>query len=220
MAVRPVFVATLDQRQFAREEVEFLYYSGFSLQQQRRCIQSLHQAFAQKHPGRKVLEISSKSEQPLGVQLSAFHLTLKTPSGREVTVEAAFQAGKVFAGGGPYTDLLCQPPWVAKRDQRLKSSGPLVGFSLEGEPFPNQPVTYFYNWLYINALSIHPEESGSLLEYTAFTDIAFNPKKSRNCQAEAAAIYVSLQRQGLLAQALQSREAFLQIVYPEYKQPV
>ena len=56
-----------------------------------------------------------------------------------------------------------------------------------------------------------------ILEYDAFTDISFNPKKSINCQAEAAAIYVSLYRQNLLKEALSSEEAFLKIVYKNKK---
>ena len=51
------------------------------------------------------------------------------------------------------------------------------------------------------------------MEYDAFTDIEFNPNRSINCQAEAAAIYVSLQQQGLLGEALQSKERFLEVVY-------
>ena len=54
------------------------------------------------------------------------------------------------------------------------------------------------------------------MEYDAFTDIAFNPQKSINCQAEAAAVYVSLKRQGLLEAALNNRADFLKIVYPDY----
>lgn len=54
------------------------------------------------------------------------------------------------------------------------------------------------------------------MEYDAFTDIAFNPQKSINCQAEAAAIYVSLKKQGLLEEALKDKENFRKIVYPDY----
>lgn len=46
------------------------------------------------------------------------------------------------------------------------------------------------------------------MDYEAFTDIAFNPQRSINCQAEVAAIYVSLQKQKLLDAALKSKEAF------------
>ena len=39
-----------------------------------------------------------------------------------------------------------------------------------------------------------------LLAYDAFTDIEFNPNRGLSCQASAAAVYVSLARQGLLEQ--------------------
>ena len=54
-----------------------------------------------------------------------------------------------------------------------------------------------------------------IVYYDAFTDIAFNPQKSINCQAEAAAVYVSLYRKNLLKAALKSKEDFLKIVYPD-----
>ena len=79
--------------------------------------------------------------------------------------------------------------------------------------FPLKPETYFYNWLYINTLHLHQDLSKRILEFSAFTDIAFNPDKSINCQARAAAIYVSLQKQGLLAKALENPESFLKVVY-------
>ena len=52
-----------------------------------------------------------------------------------------------------------------------------------------------------------------MLGYDAFTDIEFNPQKSINCQAEAAAVYVSLRKQGLLEEALKNKDSFKEIVY-------
>lgn len=49
-----------------------------------------------------------------------------------------------------------------------------------------------------------------LLEYDGFTDIEFNPQKSLNCQAKAAALYVSLCRNGLLA-GIHNFDDFLKI---------
>lgn len=54
-----------------------------------------------------------------------------------------------------------------------------------------------------------------MLAYDAFTDIEFNPKRSINCQAEAAAIFVSLSRQGLLRDALEAEDSFREIVFQE-----
>lgn len=217
MAVRPVFVTSLDDRYCIREDVEFEYFSGFSDKQQKKNIQSLHQAYLKTHSDTKILEISSKSEDELGIKLSAFNLMIRTLNGKEFSVESAFQASKVFENGGPYKDLLDVPSRVAKRDERLKNSGRVIGFFINNMTFESEPKTYFYNWLYVNALHFYDELTELLLNYNAFTDIAFNPKKMINCQAEAAAIYVSLQKQGLLQEALKNKEAFLDIVYPEYR---
>ena len=51
-----------------------------------------------------------------------------------------------------------------------------------------------------------------MLAYEAFTDIEFNPDKSINCQARAAALYVSLRREGVLEKALSSQTAYLELL--------
>ena len=213
MAVRPVFTVSDSSKLYIRENVEFEYFGGFSLSQKRKCIHSLHQAFLKTSPEERILEISSKSEDELGVKLSAFNLSMKTKNGKWVSVESAFQAGKVFENGGPYLDLLDVSSKDAKRDERLKNSGKIIAFEFDGKRFETEPKTFFYNWLYISALNQHEELSGPLQSYTAFTDIEFNPQKSINCQAEAAAIYVSLAKQGLVEEAVQNQDNFKRIVY-------
>lgn len=215
MAVRPVFVVSLDNRYCIRENIEFEFFSGFSDKQKRKSICSLHQEYLKDNDGKRILEISSKSEDELGVKLSAFNLMIKTKNGKEFSVESAFQASKVFEKGGPYKDLLDVSSRIAKKDKRLNNSGRIVAFRIDGKEFETEPKTYFYNWLYINTLHLHNELTEQLLEYNAFTDIAFNPQKSINCQAEAAAIYVSLVKQGLLEDALKDRKQFKEIVYPK-----
>lgn len=46
--------------------------------------------------------------------------------------------------------------------------------------------------IYINALIQNSDLAEQLMQYRAFTDIAFNPAKSFNCQARSAALFVSL----------------------------
>lgn len=199
MAQRPVFMTRIRQPFHDVYSVEFAYNSGFAVSQKQKNITALHAGFNARFPEKKVLEISSKSLQPLGVELSAFNLKKFVPSlGYSVPVECVFQGGKVFAVGGPYTDLYTGTSRDAKRDSRLRESGSLVGFEYEGVRYPLQPATAFYDWLYINALMENPELAEELGQYDAFTDIEFNPDKSLNCQARAAAIYVGLARQGLL----------------------
>lgn len=65
MAVRPVFVVSLDERHCIHENVQFEYFSGFSDKQMQRSINSLHKKFAAKNADKKILEISSKSEVEL-----------------------------------------------------------------------------------------------------------------------------------------------------------
>lgn len=217
MAVRPVFAADLFGRLCMSEPTEFQYYNGFADSQKKKCIKSLHQSFLEDYPGRKVLEISSHSTEELGVKLSAFNLTIPLKDGREVSVECAFQAGKVFAEGGPYLDLLDGTSREAKKDPRLKNSGRLTGFCFEGEFFELVPKTCFYNWLYIHGLMAHPELADALMAYDSFTDIVFNPEKSANCQAEAAAYYVALRKNGMLKEAMKSRKDFIRILYQSGK---
>jgi hypothetical protein len=180
---------------------EFTWNGGFAVSQKQKNIAALHRAYNQRFPDRKVLEISSKSMQPLGVKLSAFNLHKYVPSlDKPVPVECVFQGGKVFSAGGPYTDLYTATPRDAKRDPRLRASGELRCFFFAGEEMPLTPRTAFYNWLYINALLENPDLAQQLLGFDAFTDIEFNPDKSINCQAQAAALFVALSRQGLLEQ--------------------
>lgn len=218
MAIRPVFVVSDEQQLFIKENVEFQFFSGFSEQQKKKSINSLHQAYLNNNKTAKILEISSKSEAELGVKLSAFNLMITTKSDKTFSVESAFQSSKIFEHGGPYKDLLLVSSRQAKKDDRLKNSGKLIAFQIDGKTFSTEPKTYFYNWLYINALHLHDDLSEKVLYYDAFTDIEFNPQKSINCQAEAVAIYVSLYRQGLLKDALKGKDEFLEIVYPTYNQ--
>ncbi len=132
---------------------------------------------------------------------------------RTFSVECAFQSSKVFEKGGPYTDLLDKSSREAKRDPRLRDSGKLIAFHCFNMEFPLEPKDYFYNWLYINALNLNKELANKIINYDSFSDIEFNPHKSINCQAKAAAIYVGLSKQDLLNEALESCENFLEIVY-------
>lgn len=199
MAMRPVFLVSERNPFYTRWNATFEYNSGFAPSQKRKNIQAIHDAFSFSFPGKKVLEISSKSMQEGGEALSAFFLKKFVPSlGESIPVENVYQAGKVFEGGGPFTDLLQATPRAAKKDERLRNSGRIVKFCFDGTDFPTDPTTIFYNFIYINALLENEELAKTALRYDAFTDIEFNPEKSLNCQAQAAAIFVSLSRQGLI----------------------
>lgn len=211
MARRPVFRPVLSGRPFVEEVVlDFDWHPGFAKSQAQKSIASLHAAAREKGLA-PVLEISSKSDTALGVALSAFNLTVRLGD-RAMSVEVAFQGSKVFEHGGPFHDLYGASSRDAKMDDRIRSSGQLVGFNLLGEEWPTEPQTCVYDWLYITALSQHPKAAQKVAEFKGFSDIAFNPEKSLNCQARSAAVFVALSKQGLLAQATRDKESYLSIV--------
>jgi len=199
MASRPIFVVYTDG---VREEgVEFKWFPGFSTSQKQKSIESLHQNYLVENPDSKILEISSKSIDPLGMQLSAFNLKIQHNQ-QKIPVENIFQSSKVFEKGGPYMDLLLAPPREAKTDARLKGSGELIKFNFLGE-WPLNPKTLFYDWIYLKALSENHHLSMELIKYDAFTDIEYNPSKSFNCQARSAALFVYLHNHNLLHKVLE-----------------
>ncbi len=202
MANRPVFIS--DGEAYVKAVyTSFEYYNGFSKVRRQRSISSLHSAFLAEHDGFRILEVSSFSDNDLGVALSAFNLKISLKNGKKVPVELAFQAGKTFENGGPYKDLLMTSPGNAKRDARLSESGRITGFEFEGTVYPVEPQTLFYTWLYITALEENKQLADQLMEYNSFTDIVFNPKRSVNCQAYACAVYVSLKKKGETKKAVE-----------------
>lgn len=193
MAVRPVFVPLVHEGRpdVAEHAVEFEWFPGFSFAQKQRSIQALHKAAVDAGVARQVLEISSKSQVEDGRRLSAFALMVTLANNVRCPMECAFQGSKVFEQGGPYVDLFCASPRDAKRDPRLSSSGRLLRFELLGQTWPLLPTTAFYDWLYGLALAQNPSDAACLSAYDAYTDIEFNPARSVNCQARAAALHVA-----------------------------
>lgn len=215
MANRPVFIASSSDSELVRvENFEFNWFPGFSISQKQKSIESLHRSFLEKYEGKRVLEISSKSESELGVSLSAFNLQIELSSGHKASVESLYQASKVFEKGGPFVDIRYKTSLEAKRDERLKASGEVIGFMHKRERWDIEPKTAFYNWLYLNVLNLNDDLKNEVVQYDAFTDIEFNPKKSFSCQAEAIALYVSMRRKGLLCEQsnIPTREEFLTLI--------
>lgn len=213
MASRPVFIPMRDGDYFVKKvDVAFDWVPGMALSQARRRIESLHAAVRRSLNLHSALEVSSKSPDALGVSLSAFNLTVRPRSGETMSVEAAYQGSKVFAGGGPFRDIYRMPPIDAKRDERLRTGGRIVGFDYFGQRWETFPKSAFYDWLYVSALAQDERLSASLDRFECFTDIAFNPEKSFNCQARAVALHVSLRWRGLLESALASQAAFLGVL--------
>lgn len=211
MASRPVFTAMGNPAHLVKEvPVDFSWNPGFAPVQKKKNISAMHEAARRKGLS-PLLEVSTKSEEKLGQRLSAFNLRIKTEVG-EISIESAYQGSKVFKAGGPYTDIYEMDSRSAKRDERLKNSGNLIGFNFFGQKWPLIPKTAFYDWLYLSALLPHKDYLRRLFDYAGFTDIEFNPEKSINCQARTCALLISLLRLDCLDDALRSQSDFIAMV--------
>jgi len=220
MAKRPVFIPILEEIPgVITRDIEFIWHAGLSLQQQQKSIASLHGVILQSKIGLTApLEISRRSRDELGIRLSAFNLgTRSTKSGGFVCVESLFQASKVFSNSGPFPELYLRPPREVREHIKSLNQGPLVGFDLHGIRWPLDPPQAFYSWVYFQALKKNRELADALQFHDCFTDIAFNPQKSINCQAFAAALYVSAKHSGILEEMMGSKEKFLKF-FSTFKQ--
>jgi len=155
-----------------------------------------------------VLEISSKSTVDLGRALSAFSLKHQTSNGSMIPLESAFQSAKVFQGGGPFIDLQDKKPKDARRDSRLKFSGKLLHFELDGHQWSLELGTAFYDWIYCRAMFQLEAIVKPIFSYAGFSDIEFNPNKSLNCQARSCALYSALHSDGVLKDAMANKDLF------------
>ena len=213
MAKRICFISTPSEYPIYKEiEVEFEYFNGFAVSQKQKSIRSMHESVNKMDKSLQILEVSTKSTNPIGVALSAFNLKFyEINTDKEYPLENIFQSSKVFERGGPYRDLLNVHPKDAKRDERLKSSGNLIHFNYNGTIWEKEPKTMFYDWIYMSSLYRNESLSKKILEYNAFTDIEFNQEKSINCQARSAAIFVSLSKLGKLEKVLNNKEELKRI---------
>lgn len=169
---------------------EFDWSSGFAESQKKKNVAALHAA-AKRDGVRKILEISSKSEEEIGRRLSAFSLRIQICDDI-FSLESVYQGSKVFEDCGPFPEIFNNSPQEAKKFIRSRGCGRLIGFELEGERYPLSPKNAFYDWLYIRAIAKHADWIRDKVIYDAYTDIEFNPQKQINCQARAFAEFVSL----------------------------
>lgn len=197
---RPVFMPRVNSDNLVKTDmVRFERHVGFASRQKKKSINDLHQVIRKKYGFSSVLEMSSKSGNKLSFLLSPLSLQLTDEhSGGRYSVENIFQASKVFERGGPFTDLLDAPPRQAKKDERLHHSGQLIGYNDYGMEWNLEPLTMFYDWLYVNALKQNTQLHSEVMQYQAFTDITFNPKKSIHSSAYALALFVALNKRDLL----------------------
>lgn len=214
-SVRPIFIPKKNDIGVIEQNVSFDWHMGMSAVVKQRSIFSLHEK-AKEKGFYHILEASSKSQQEIGIQLSAFFL--KDDKG--FPVENLFQSSKVFDGGKQFIELKFVSPREAKQDWRIRNCGDMLKFSFENRDFPLEPKSLFYDWLYIKTLftsncNLDLREAFIAEDFDAFTDIEFNPKRSFSCQARTLALAVSLYKNESIPDFLNDPENFVK-TFPLY----
>ena len=187
MATRPIYISTgIPEKPFIKKDIEFVWVKGMSKSQKMKRRDSLHNAIAKTklYPMNEVLEISTKSNIELGINLSALNLTIKFPSGKEETVEKIYQSSKV-----------------------LDENSKIIEFKYNNTIFEKDPYSMYYDYIYMLGLYMHKEYHEELAKYSIFTDIEFNPNKMLNTQARAAAIWNTLYKNDI-TDIIESRDKF------------
>ena len=163
----------------------------------------------------KRLEVSSRSDSPLGRHCSAMNLDI-VDGQSNYKLECVYQGSKVFEYGGPYVALYNENPFDVKRDRRIYSSGKLTAFYYKRNYWDKNELDYFYDWLYIGAIYSQNTIMSQLCDYGAFTDQFFNSKRSMSTQAKSCAVLVSLIMLGRLDEAMSSKKDFIRVI-KDYK---
>ncbi|MCA9833578.1 MAG: hypothetical protein KC435_06520 [Thermomicrobiales bacterium] len=211
MAVRQIFIPASKPPYWSETSVSFEWHPGLSTSQKMKSVQSLHESAKIRFPNISLLEVSTKSDIQMGVQLSAFNLYLEQSTLGIVPFEAAFQSSKVYRMHGQITEALRLGPREAKSYARtIDRDDQLLGFQWNERVWPLEPKSWFYDWLYIQALLTSAQHLiGNIREFGGFTDIEFNPLKSFNCQARTCAIVASSHDDSQLSQWIQHPELLL-----------
>ena len=209
MATKMCFAVGTDKA-FEERIVEFEYIKGMAFSQKQKNVLSFHKSISKQFPGSRIIEISTKSQTTIGVNLSAFNLKLDG-----FPLECVFQSSKVFEGGVQYKNLLYEDPKSAKQFILDKVSLPLLNFNYNGELFEISPRTMFYDYIYISALLQSDIDTMEIARYDIFTDIEFNEKKQYNSQARACAIYAYMLRNGSVEYYMSSKERFKELYSTE-----
>ena len=112
-----------EEKVFDEAIVTFIYIKGMAFSQKVKNVLSFPSSIQELFPNDRVLEISTKSSDPLGGALSAFNLTIDS-----CPVECLYHASKVFEDGTCFEFLKDYSPRDAKRYMRENVKGELRGY--------------------------------------------------------------------------------------------
>lgn len=221
MAKKKYFIANLEKNIVEEKIIDYTFYPGLALINKQKNILNVHEEIKKKENIEKILDVSSRSSKKIGIELSAFNLSIITKNGLKISVESIFQSSKIFENGNQYEDILLKNSKEAKIDIRIRNSGKIIGFKFNNTYWSNEPKTLFYDWIYINTLWFNIKklnlDINEILKYTIFTDIEFFHEKSINCQARSVALFILLYYNNLIDECLADKKIFEKYLKKFYK---
>ena len=168
----------------------------------------------------RVLEISSRSDDPLGRALSAMNLRAAGSDGdRRLPVESIYQAAKCYGHGGPDEPPVPNGFDAKRRDRERRNAGSLRGFQHDGTFWPAASGSAFYDREWIKAAAA-AGATRELARYDAYTDQFHRPGAAVACQARSAAMLVGLDRSRQLGQVYEGGKWAAALQLDEAARPV
>lgn len=211
-ATRIAFI--IENNQIFEKKFTFDFFGGFALSQKHKTINSFHNEIL-KYKKLNILEVSRKSLNSLGNMLSAFNLMIQN-NGKLYPIETIYQSSKIFNNNIIYHECLSMTPLEAKRyikELQEKYNLNIIGFKSFLGIFPNEPPTFFYDYLYVYALNENKILGDQILKYNCFTDIEFNQNKQFASQARSCAIFKFLSDNNILNEYLNDLCKFQNIYF-------
>jgi hypothetical protein len=204
MATRPVYIPDREPgspQLIHAEDVDFQWIPGRSAEIWKANTVKLHAAAAYRKL-EPLLEVTAAADDPLGTRIQPESLTLKDDRSYMVSVTAVYHGSKVFATGGPYTDLYRQSERDILADARLENSGALVGYRFGGLEWGLKAGTMFFDWLVVHALHRQREWRRLLVDFKGFTAVGCRSGDQTVCHARSCALYVALVEKDLVDEVL------------------
>lgn len=213
MAIRRVYY--INKNKVVYKDFDIIWHGGFSVSQKQKNIAELHKLISDDFnvPLDTILEVSTKSNCTIGKELSSFNLKINI-NGTLCYLESIYQSSKVFSdlfGETQYEYLLFLDSHEAKKTLAQQDHSKLVKFRFLGKDFSLKPEYLFYDWLYINAVNQIPYIYEKLKKYNYFTDIEFNPEKSKSCQARSLSLFIWLKNNNKLEEYFEKPDSFYRI---------
>lgn len=197
MANRPIFIPKTNSIGVQTKNIDFTWHAGMATSQKQKSIRSLHESAIREGHIERILEISTKSEIELGKKTSAFSLFIETKNG-VFPLESVYHASKIFPVVGAQKDWMKLSARQAKKESQKFQElyGKPIGFCIDDIEYFEKSYKLGFTYMYFQALKLQ-EKINELCFFDAFTDINFVPRKGGNCQAHAAALFVSMRQNGL-----------------------